>query len=132
MKFNSFDKQTAALKLPLFFEIVGSVVVFNRKWTSFNEVRQKLEDRLPLEISPIVTTALGKFGSVAERRRGALLPSEIFLHQVDQIFFKEHAFIADLDSLCYRENSRAFTEEHLRYKTRSQLYFDNSISLASA
>ena len=42
------------------------------------------------------------------------------------------AFIADLDSFCYRQNSRAFTEEHLSYETRSQKFYDNSISHASA
>ena len=39
------------------------------------------------------------------------------------------AFIGNLDSFCYRQDSKAFTEAHLSYKTRSQLYFDNSISL---
>ena len=66
-----------------------------------------------------ITGALGAFSSVAKREVPCYLPRS-FTSSGSDLLHRNIAFIADLDSFSYRQNSRAFTEEHLLYKTRSQ------------
>ena len=59
------------------------------------------------------------WGSVAKPEVPRYLPGS-FTSSGPALLHRNIAFIVDLDSLSHRQNSKAFTEEHLSYKTRNQ------------
>ena len=61
----------------------------------------------------------GFFSSAAKREVPCYLPGS-FTSSGPDLLHRNIAFVVDLDSFSYKQNSKAFTEEHLSYKTRSQ------------